>query len=266
VVQNQADEVVSSGGSAQVLTLDARDGGQETAFQQLFDRSGEYEKLMPQIQELARMLPSLSGDEQQTRLNQLRRDYESIVLQDFFPGALSGPARVALDEVTARVNALLAPDEPHARRGAVVRVDGAEYRGRTWVTRQRPWADRLASAWLIKRFVDRRARFAWVKNTNRLPKGSVGFDFDGAQFSHVGHRVTFEVLLAGFGLEEDAALQRIGALIHYLDVGGVPVVEAPGIEALLRGAAASIADDDALLVHAAKLFDDLYTHFSLPGG
>lgn len=266
-VQNQADEVVSSGGSAQVLTLDARDSDQERAFRQLFDRSGEYEKLMPKIQELTRALPRLRTSALQTRLDQLRREHESIALQDFFGSALSEPVRIALDEVTARVNALLAPDEPHARRGAVARVDAAQYRGRTWVTRQRPWVDRLASGWLIKRFIDRRARFAWVKNTNRLPKGSVGFDFDGAHFTHIDHRVTFEVLLAAFGLEEDPGLLRIAALVHYLDVGGVPVAEAAGIEALLRGASASLPDDDdGLLVHAAKLFDDLYADFCARAG
>ena len=82
------------------------------------------------------------------------------------------------------------------------------------------------------------------------------------QFTHVGTKVTFEVLLASFGLDRDPALERIGALIHYLDVGGVPVPEAAGLEALLRGARDALSDDDALLAEASRLLDYLYAHFA----
>ena len=74
--------------------------------------------------------------------------------------------------------------------------------------------------------------------------------------------MTFEVLLASFGLNADPALERIGALIHYLDVGGVPVPEAAGVEAVLRGARDVLNDDDALLVEAGRLFDHLYAHYA----
>jgi hypothetical protein len=73
-----------------------------------------------------------------------------------------------------------------------------------------------------------------------------------------GAKVTFEVLLSSFGLESDSALERIGALIHYLDVDGVPAADAAGIEALLRGAQAMLSDDDRLLSEAGKVFDFLY--------
>ncbi len=153
---------------------------------------------------------------------------------------------------------MLSPDEPHAIARRIQRVDVAKYRDRTWATRARPWADRLASAWLIKRFIDRRAQFLWLKSPKSCPKRAVGFDFDGAEFTHVGAKVTFEVLLSSFELEADPALERIGALIHYLDVGGVPAAEAAGIEALLRGAHATLSDDDRLLSEAGKVFDFLY--------
>jgi len=156
---------------------------------------------------------------------------------------------------------VLSPDEPHAIAGRIQRVNLEKYRGRTWATRARPWADRLASAWLIRRFIDRRAKFVWLKNPKDCPKRAVGFDFDGAEFTHVGAKVTFEVLLSSFGLEEDPALGKIAALIHYLDVGGVPVAEAAGIEALLRGARTASSDDDRLVAEAAKLFDFLYANY-----
>jgi hypothetical protein len=134
----------------------------------------------------------------------------------------------------------------------------AQYRGRTWATRARPWVDRLASAWLIRRFIDPRAKILWLKDIRRCPKSVLGFDFDGATFSHVGARVTFEHLLASFGLESDAALMRIGRMVHCLDVGGAPVPEAQGLAAILTGARARLSNDNHLLAEASRVFDHLY--------
>ncbi len=92
----------------------------------------------------------------------------------------------------------------------------------------------------------------------QLPRGALGFDFDGARFTHVGARVTFEVLLASFGLDRDPKLQRIAAAVHYLDVGGIPSPEAAGLEAVLAGLRELHADDDALVAAAAAVFDALY--------
>jgi hypothetical protein len=183
-------------------------------------------------------------------------------MQDFFPGAAREQAGEALGDLVGAANALLTPDEPHATARRIQRLDQASYQGRTWATRARPWADRLASAWLIRRFIDPRAKFLWLKSPKDCPKRAVGFDFDGAEFTHVGGKVTFEVLLSSFGLQADPALERIGSLIHYLDVGGVPVPEAAGVEAVLRGAQRLISDDDSLLTEAAKLFELLYVHYS----
>ena len=119
----------------------------------------------------------------------------------------------------------------------------------------------MASAWLIRRFIDRKAKFIWLDNPKKCPKSALGFDFDGATFSHVDGRVTYEVLAASFGLESDPALRRIGAIVHCLDVGGIPVAEAAGIEALLAGLRAAAADDDKLLTEAGRVFDGLYANF-----
>ena len=80
-----------------------------------------------------------------------------------------------------------------------------------------------------------------------MSKGALGFDFDGATFTHVGDRVTFETLLASFGLEGDPALVRLGSMVHTLDVGGEQIPEATGFEAVMAGARERLADDDALL-------------------
>jgi len=261
-LQAQSEEVTASGGSAQILEVNARGEQQEAEFRELFDRTPDYEKLMLEIRSARREIGELDAAALSPRLTRLTRDYESIALQDFFPGAAREQTREALGDLAAVANTLLSPDEPHATAGRIRRLDLAEYRGRTWATRARPWADRLASAWLIKRFIDPRAKLLWLKSPKDCPKRVVGFDFDGAEFTHVGAKVTFEVLLSSFGLEVDPALERIGTLIHYLDVGGVPVPEAVGLEAMLRGAHRLIVDDDSLVTEAGKLFELLYVHFA----
>jgi hypothetical protein len=261
-LQAQAEEVIASGGYAQILEMDARDDVQEAEFRELFDRTPDYRTLMLEFGAARKEIGDLDRAALSARLARLGRDYEAIALQDFFPGAAREQAREALEDLAREANALLSPDEPHAAAGRIQRVDPATYRGRTWATRARPWADRLASAWLIRRFIDRRAKFLWLKSPKDCPKRAVGFDFDGAEFTHVRAKVTFEVLTESFGLEDDPALKRIGALIHYLDVGGVPVPEAAGVEALLQGARAAASDDDALLGEAVRLLDHLYAHYA----
>ena len=119
----------------------------------------------------------------------------------------------------------------------------------------------MASAWLIARFIDSQVRFKWLAKPEDCPKRALGFDFDGATFTHIGNRVTFEVLVASFGLEDDAALARIGAIVHYLDVGGVMPPEAAGLAAVLKGLRETAKNDDALLAAVMPVFDGLYSAF-----
>jgi hypothetical protein len=143
----------------------------------------------------------------------------------------------------------------------VKRLDAADYRGRVWATRKDLWIDRMASAWLVKRFVDKEARFQWFDPARRAPRGAVGFDFDGADFTHVGGRVTFEVLMASFGLEGDAALASIASTVHFLDAGGIPVPDARGLEMVLRGIREASRDDDERASKAFQVFDHLYAAY-----
>lgn len=261
-LQAQSEEVTASGGSAQIIEVEARDKTQEMEFRQLFDRTPDYEKLLKEIRSVSKGVVKTDAAALSSSLTRLRRGYEAIALQDFFSGAAREQTRDALESLTAAANVVISPDEPHATAGKIQRADRAKYQGRTWATRARPWADRLASAWLIKRFIDPRAKLLWLKSPKDCPRRAVGYDFDGAEFTHVGAKVTFEVLLASFGLEGDAALERIGAIIHYLDAGGVPVAEAVGFEAMLRGAQQLIDNDDSLVNEAGKLFEFLYVHYT----
>ncbi len=136
------------------------------------------------------------------------------------------------------------------RRDRLAAIQASACKGRAHLR-----VDRVASAWLIRRFIDPQCRFVWLRDVGKCPRKAIGFDFDGAEFSHVGARVSFEVLATSFGLDNDpgiAGIAGIGALVHYLDVGGVPVPEEDGFATILAGARAQTRDDDERPARAAE--------------
>lgn len=258
-------EIVEYAGNTQILEVDARNPAQERYFRQLFDRTPEYVALMHEIRKLHSAMPKLKPGPLSQRITQLQRNLESIAAQDYFPCEAGNQTRGTLAELTVLAARVLSPDEPRSIAGQIARVDPKKYRERKWATRQRPWADRLASAWLIRRFIDEKAQFLWLVKPKDCPKRAIGFDFDGAEFTHVGGKVTFEVLIESFGLDTDSRLRKVAGLIHYLDVGGVPVAEAAGFESLLRAARETISNDDELLATAVRMFDLLYVAYGQSG-
>ena len=257
----QAADVTAAGGQAYVLAVEAADQHQEDALRALFNRAAEYAALKADIDKLRLKLkrpkPVLAREGAQ-----LQKQFVALAAIDYFPGAAREQLQILLDELLQAISAKLNPDEPQAIRGKVKPLDRAHFQGHTWATRKRMWVDRMASAWLIARFIDPQATFKWLAKPADCPKRALGFDFDGAAFTHVGSRVTFEVLLASFGLEEDAALERIGAIVHFLDASGVPVAEAAGLEAVLKGLRETAKDDNALLAAVVPVFDGLYAAFA----
>jgi len=259
------DECAREGGSAWLMTVAPDSPDDDVAYRQLFDRSEQYAELRRSWKTESRGLRSLTMQELARLKRRLQKEFDALRAIDFFPSEASSEAEAAWADFSRRVDALLSPDEPHESAERISRLAVADYQGRVWATRRRLWVDRVASAWLIKRFVDRTPRFLWLDKPSSCPRKALGFDFDGASFTHVGDRVTFEVLMASFGLEEDAALARLAALVHALDVGGEPVPEAAGFEAVLTGARDRVADDDALLSDMSVVLDSLYMHFQADG-
>lgn len=262
VFDEQAAEVIAADGTAQVIAFDSQDEAQQSALMALFDRRNDYRELFGQLDALQARLATLKEAEARRELAMLRRDVAALVEIDFFPGPPRRQVESTLIDAEAALNTRFSPDEPHASHGKVPRCDPTQYRRRLWATREHLWIDRVASAWLIRRFIDRKAKFAWLKTPANCPKDALGFDFDGATFTHLGARVTFEVLLASFGLGDDRGLVRLGALVHYLDIGGVPIPEAAGFAAIMAGARATQPDDDALLKAIAPVLDSLYAAYA----
>ncbi|MFZ6816185.1 chromate resistance protein ChrB domain-containing protein [Undibacterium sp. Rencai35W] len=252
-----AADVISGGGTASVLRVEEPDTAD---FVSLFIRNDEFSTVLADV---ATVQDTLSGDTVQDVLKQarkLRKAFAAIAEIDFFPGEAQAQTNAALLELELNIARVLAPDEPHAMTGSITRLTISDFQGRSWATRCRPWVDRLACAWLIRRFIDPQARLLWLASPDDCPADALSFDFDGATFSHVANRVSFEVLLESFGLDSPA-LRQLGALVHYLDVGGVQPPESVGIESVLAGMRTAITDDDQLMLAANSVFDGLLASF-----
>jgi hypothetical protein len=251
-----AVDVRENGGTAYLLQVNE----ENEKFQVLFDRTPEFSELLADITKSYANLNNITPQITLKQSRKLRKKFEQLVEIDFFLGEAQKQTAALLQELESAIHRKLSPDEPHAMTGEIPRLSVADYQGRVWATRARPWADRLASAWLIRRFIDKNSHLLWLVSPNDCPTDALSFDFDGATFSHVGAKVTFETLLAGFNLESPS-LQRLAGIIHFLDVGGVQPPEAQGIEQVLTGLCETITDDDQLFATASIVFDSLLAAF-----
>jgi len=260
--RGQAEEVGRVGGNAHVVPFTATGPQQEAELCSAFDRTQAYVPGLERLAALRAKLPALSEIEARRRLAGVRRELEGIAATDFFSGSAREQVEAALADSEHAMNAQFASDEPHAVQAAIPRRDVTHHQGRAWATRQHLWVDRVASAWLIRRFIDPKARFLWLAKPDDCPPDALGFDFDGAAFTHVGPRVSFEILAASFGLDRDPRLGRLGRLVSYLDIGGVPVPDAAGFASVLTGARARHGEnDDALLEDMSIVLDSLYAAY-----
>jgi hypothetical protein len=258
-----AQSVQEAEGAAHVMTVAAQ-GDQQQAWRELFDRSDEYGELLKRVTGLRRQLGAARAD-----LAALRAEARDIQMRmagvratDYFPGAAGEQAGAAIGDLQAAIERKATPGEPAQQAGRIARLSRDDYQGRVWATRRGLWVDRIACAWLIRRFIDTKARFVWLADIKAAPKRALGFDYDGATFTHRDGKVSFEVLLASFSIDSDAALLQVGQLVHVLDAGGAPRPEAAGLEVVLRGMQRIAADDDALLAASVPVFDALHAAFT----
>lgn len=260
---DEAESAVrAAGGSAMTVELSIKTAAQIEHVRKLFDRSKEYGALVERIGAAKAALQRLGKRKSDTLVQRLRRAFEELVEIDFYPGQAHLQAKDAMSALERETQGLFSEGEPHPAKGKVRRLDPAKFRNRTWATRKDLWVDRLASVWLIKRFIDRNAKFVWIARPGDRPKGSIGFDFDGARFTHIESRVTFETLLTSFGLVNDQALTAIGDAVHFLDIGGIPVADARGLETILRGIKGRARSDDEMVLEANRVFDLFYSAYA----
>jgi len=261
-------EIIDGGGDASICRASFVDGLTNSQLEHGFHsaRDADYADLADSARDVwsglrrrdrdaGRQRPTRAEDE----VARLRKRLSAIVAIDFF--AATG-RRVAEDAIRAVVEEL----EPTDESPGVLpeEADRSAYRGRTWVTRSGIFVDRIASAWLIRRFIDRDAKFKFVSSEKyRAVRGELRFDMFEGEFTHEGDRCTFETLLDRFALV-DPALQCIAEIVHDIDLKDEKFgrIDASGVARVLTGIAAANAEDAARLERGSQLFDDLYAVYT----
>lgn len=253
-------EIVDGGGDASICRADFVDGLTSEQLRHVFRtaRNADYAEVTAAARDLwasAKKRELDAGGKGDDELARLRKRLAAIAAIDYF----DAPERAMAEEALSIAQRELEP-EP-AERNAPRDFDAASYRGRTWVTRADVFVDRMASAWLIRRFIDPDARFKFVRDANyQAARGELRFDMFEAEFTHQGDRCTFETLLDRFALT-GPALRALGEIVHDIDLKDSKFArdDAPGIERVLAGIVAANRDDSARLERGYQLFDELHT-------
>lgn len=253
-----AQEIQREGGDATLVRTQQIENVTPEAVRTLFDgpRDRDYRRLALRYRRLLQRLDRKSAATSarvQAELGRLHREHRRIRDVDFF-GAPGGAEVRRLEEAIAmRVR----PPEA-IRREEPAPLDLRKLRGRRWVTRPRPHVDRIASAWLIRRFIDPDAVFVFAPPAE-FPADAVPFDAPGVALSHHGEDCTFETLVKRAGLR-DRRLARLAQVVHEADLrdGKYPREEARGIDVAIRALLAALTDDHQVLEHGLALFEGLY--------
>ncbi len=257
-------EIVAGGGEATLCEARFIDGLSDQQVRSLFDaaRDAEYDAIAREAGALADELMGLPEKraDGQRQLARLRRQLGQIVDIDFFGANGRQAAEAALVAIEARLA------EPLLDLSRETGMSGDEalgrLQGRTWVTREGVHVDRIASAWLVRRYIDPEASFKFVLSKGYAPQpNEVRFDMFEAEFTHVGDRCTFEVLLDRAQLD-DPALQAIGEIVHDVDLKDSKFgrEETPGIAGLIAGIVLAHPNDEQRLTRGAAVLDDLYQY------
>jgi hypothetical protein len=252
------DEITSSGGEAILIEARLIAGQSDAEVRQLFDlaRDADYEEIAQAARRLLETGPASGAD-----IARLQRRLEEVGALDFFGAHGRQEAQAALTQLDRQ-------RYQHPDVGRSEPLDMAlplDLRGRTWVTRSGVHVDRIACAWLIRRFIDPDAQFKFIGSRHYDPAaGELRFDMVDAEFTHDGDRCSFETLLVRAELTGDPALVAIGEIIHDLDIGDGKFArpETAGVGAMLSGVCASTDDDLQRIAMASDALGQFHTYFS----
>jgi len=258
-------EIVDAGSEALICEARLIAGLSNQEVRTMFNmaRDADYTALAKEARDLGEKLAAgvdaPTRAEAQARLARLKTDASRVVAIDFF----GANARETLDGLLATLGARLQEHGPMRLIQGGTSGDGAALAGRVWVTRAGVHVDRIASAWLIRRFIDPEAQFKFVPAKGYVPEpGELRFDMFEAEFTHEGDNCTFEVLLTRAGLS-DPALAAIAEIVHDIDLkdGKFGREEASGIARLVDGIAAMTEDDGRRIERGSAMLDDLYEYY-----
>jgi hypothetical protein len=261
-----AQEIERDGGEATLIRVQQIENVSPAEVLRLFHdpRDHDYKQLAARYRKVLQDLERAKTDAAQARIQEqvgrLAKDHQRIRDIDFFDAPGGAEVRRLQEAITMRSRRTESP-----RREEPVTLDLTKLRGRRWVTRPRPHIDRIASAWLIKRFIDPAATFIFAP-PDEFPADAVAFDAPGVELSHHGEDCTFETLIKRARLR-DRRLTRLAELVHEADLrdGKFPHEEARGIDLAIRAMLAASPDDQQVLAQGMSLFEGLYATTSKKG-
>lgn len=255
-----AREIQQAGGETLVMHVSQFEGLDDRQLIALFNQSRheEYEEILGSLADLERQIAASEAEvtlvDFQSTLHKLQKQQDEVARIDYFQCPLGRNVTAQLN----RIKQQLAPNDATNLQIATVGI--AQYQDKQWVTRPRPHVDRLASAWLIRRYLNAEASIRYAVEPE---PGEVGFDMDGAEFSHQGNLCTFEVMLRAFQLDEPA-LHLLAEIVHEIDLrdGRYQRPETSGIDSTLRGWLLAGVPDSELERLGIGLFEGLYAALS----
>jgi hypothetical protein len=268
-------DIESAGGEAAVFRAGSVEGAKDKeiigAFRKARDEeyaaiSAALDGLTGAIREQSRGKDLSAGrlSTHEGEIDKLHAELERIAANDFFDAAGKVAAFTAYERCQKAIRDAQGPTAKAAQsltKGGS--LDVAKYQGRRWVTRRNLHIDRLASAWLIRQFIDKRPRFYFVGDGETV-EGAIPFDMFGAEFTHHGEDCTFETMLKRFGLAESKGLRGIAEIVHDIDLKDDKFhrLEAAGLNAIIDGLSKVLRDDRRLLQQTSIVFDGLHALLS----
>jgi hypothetical protein len=261
-----AQEIERDGGEATLIRVQKVENVSPGEILRLFHepRDRDYKQLATRYRKVLQDLERAKSDAAragiQEEVSRLAKDHQRTRDVDFFDAPGGAEVRRLEEAIAMRSRR---PETP--RREEPTALDLTKLRGRRWVTRPRPHIDRVASAWLIKRFIDPEATFIFAP-PEEFPQDAVAFDAPGVELTHHGEDCTFETLIKRARLR-DRRLTRLAELVHEADLrdGKFPNEEARGIELAIRALLAASPDDNQVLAQGMSMFEGLYATTSKKG-
>ncbi len=255
-------EVRAAKGQASIVTADALTADEDEEIRAAFlrQRAQEYDAVRSGIDSILRTVrirpPGAKRLAAERALRSGRDELARLDAMELIPSSARAKTVAALERLEVR---LAIEPETTPTLPATVITRRENFQGRTWVTRPRPGVDRMSSAWLIRRFIDPKARFAFADETPADDRTGIAFDMFGVTFGHQGDRCTFEVLCDRFGLK-NPAVKQLAQIVHDVDLKDARYCtpEAPIVARMVAGLRAAYADDAELLTHGMAMFAALY--------
>jgi hypothetical protein len=261
-------EVKSLGGDGAFFRSSAIETMSDEEVRELFilQISEEYRGLEKAVAALEQKTQSIrKGTKLQDRsplidqLAKAAKEFEDIRRRDFFSSTSGEALNKRLQVLQTGIKNLDTASSEKIETISLKRTE--KYQNRVWVTRKKPFVDRMASAWLIKRFIDPKATFTFIEERELTASGpgTTAFDLRNAEFTHVGELCTFEVLVKAFGIR-DKAVKQIAEIVHDLDVKDDKYGNAgtSGVEEILSGIRKTGKDDLDALERGRAVFEMLY--------